>query len=71
MGRCIDMRTNVVLDDRLVSEALRLSKLRTKKSLIHKALEEFVTNHSRLDLREIRGQIEFSEDYDYKATREP
>ena len=67
--RCIPMRTNVVIDDNLIREALRLSNLKTKKELIHKALEEFIQNRKRLDLREIRGKIRFAEGYDYKKMR--
>jgi Arc/MetJ family transcription regulator len=63
------MRTNVVIDDKLIQEALRLSNLKTKKDLIHKALEEFIRNRKRLDLREVRGKIQFAEGYDYKKMR--
>lgn len=63
------MRTNIVLDDRLVKTALKISKIRTKRELITTALKEYVRNHSRLDLRELRGKICFREDYDYKALR--
>ncbi len=63
------MRTNIVLDDRLVKTALKISKVHTKRELITTALKEYVRNHSRLDLRELRGKIRFREDYDYKALR--
>ncbi len=67
--RCILMRTNVVIDDKLIQEAFRLTKLKTKKEIIHKALEEFIQNRKRLDLREVRGKIRFAEGYDYKKMR--
>lgn len=63
------MRTNVVIDDKLIQEAFRLSKIKTKKELIHKALEEFILNRKRLDLRELRGKIKFAEGYDHKEMR--
>lgn len=63
------MRTNIVLDDSLVNKALKISKLQTKKELITTALREYVINHSRLDLRDLRGRVSFREDYDYKALR--
>ena len=63
------MRTNIVLDDDLVSEALRHSRATTKKELIHTALREFVQTHSRLDLRELRGRVRFRRGYDHKALR--
>ncbi len=63
------MRTNIVLDDELVSEARKISGIQTKKELITTALKEFVRNHSRLDIRKLKGKISFREDYDYKSLR--
>ena len=67
--RCITMRTNVVIDDKLIDEALKLSKMRTKREVIQKALEEFVRNRKKLDLKHIRGKIAFYEGYDHKKLR--
>ncbi|HEY3276331.1 MAG TPA: type II toxin-antitoxin system VapB family antitoxin [Syntrophorhabdaceae bacterium] len=64
------MRTNTVLDEELVAEAFKLSKARTKKELVHEALEEFVESRKRLDLLDLAGKIKFAGDYDYKALRE-
>lgn len=63
------MRTNIILDDDLMKDAFRYSKVRTKKELIHRALKEFVENHKRMDIRNLRGKIQFREDYDYKKLR--
>ena len=63
------MRTNIVLDDNLIKKALKISHAHTKKELIATALLEFIRNHCRLDLRELRGKISFRKDYDYKALR--
>ena len=63
------MRTNIVLEDDLVSKALKISGLPTKKALITTALKEFIRNHSRLDIRKLKGKVSFSEGYDYKALR--
>ena len=63
------MRTNVVLDESLVDEALRLSNAKTKKELIHEALKEFVENRKRLNLLDLSGKIGFAEGYDYKGMR--
>jgi Arc/MetJ family transcription regulator len=64
------MRTNVVLNDELVAEALALSGVKTKKDLIDLALKELVMSRKRLDLLKLAGQIRFREGYDYKAARE-
>ena len=64
------MRTNIVLEDSLVKEALKYSKAKTKKEVIHQALEEFVKNRRRLNLLDLAGKIEFARAYDYKSLRE-
>jgi len=64
------MRTNIVLDDRLVKEALKLSRVKTKKEVVNQALKEFVENRKRLNLMDLFGKIEFAKNYNYKALRE-
>lgn len=64
------MRTNIELDQNLVREAQRLSRIKTKRALVHQALLEFVSNRKRLDLRELEGSYLIDEDYDYKALRQ-
>jgi len=63
------MRTNIVIDDTIMEKAMSISKLKTKKEVIERALNEYVMNHSRKDLSDLRGKIRFSDDYDYKALR--
>lgn len=63
------MRTNVVLDDELVREAMALSQVKTKRDLVDQALREFVAFRKRLDVRELRGSGLIDEAYDYKALR--
>lgn len=57
-GRCI-VRTNIDLDEALVEQAMKLTNVRTKKELVHQALHEFVENHGRRDMRELRGRVPF------------
>jgi len=64
------MRTNIILEDSLVKEALKYSRAKTKRELIHQALEEFVKNRRRRNLLDLAGKIEFAEGYDYKSLRE-
>lgn len=63
------MRTNIVLDDQLVQEAMSLAGLRTKRELVEQALREFVAVRKRLDLRELKGMGLIDEDYDHKRLR--
>ena len=64
------MRTNVVIDDYLITEAFKLTKLKTKKDLIRTALQELIENRKKMDLRKIKGKINFRDDYDYKKMRQ-
>jgi hypothetical protein len=52
-----------------MEEAFRYAPVTTKKELIHLALVEFVENHKRKDVRELKGVIKIADDYDYKAMR--
>jgi len=63
------MRTNVVIDDALMKEAMELSRAKTKKEVIHNALKEFINQRKRLELKEIRGKIKFASRYNYKQMR--
>ncbi|OLB20250.1 MAG: DUF2191 domain-containing protein [Acidobacteriales bacterium 13_2_20CM_55_8] len=53
------MATNLALDDKLIEEAQRSGKHKTKKEAVTAALEEYVRR---------RKQLRIS-DYDYKAER--
>jgi len=64
------MRTNIVLEDKLVKEAMKLARMKTKKELVNQALKEFVENRKRLNLMDLFGKIEFAKNYDYKALRQ-
>lgn len=64
------LRLNPALVDNLVNEAFKYAKdIHAKKELVEIALQEFVKNRKLKDLRELRGNVQFSEGYDYKAMR--
>ena len=66
-----NMRTNIVLDDKLVKEAFKISNAKTKKELVHLALEEYVRQHKTIkNLLDLKGKIVFEKDYNYKALRQ-
>ena len=63
------MRTNIALDENLVTEAMRYAKVRSKRELVDLALREFIAAHRRRDVSELFGKVEIDPDYDYKALR--
>ncbi len=56
------MRTNVVIDDRLMSHAMRTSGCRTKRSAIESGLRLLVQVNSQQKLRDLKGTITWEGD---------
>ena len=56
------MRTNVVIDDRLMSEALRASGFRTKRATIEAGLRLLVQVNSQKKLRKLKGKVAWEGD---------
>lgn len=63
------MRTNIFIDDELIKKAMFIASVSTKKDVVAIALQEFVDRHTRKNLADLYGKIEFADDYDYKAMR--
>ena len=63
------MRTNIVIDDDLINEAISLTGIRTKREVVNLALQELVAKRKKKDLFKLAGQIEFSDDFDHKKAR--
>ncbi|MEI8292493.1 MAG: type II toxin-antitoxin system VapB family antitoxin [bacterium] len=56
------MRTNIDLDEGLVSRGLLISGLRTKKDLVNMALKEFIRKNDQKKILELRGKIHWQGD---------
>jgi Arc/MetJ family transcription regulator len=71
MAMCdnLHMATNLALDDRLIEEARRAGKHKTKKSAVTAALAEYIQRRKQLRILEAFGGFEFDPAYDYKAER--
>ncbi len=54
------LRTNIEIDEKLVSEGLKLTHLKTKKDLVNYALKELVSKKKRKKLIEMRGKVEWT-----------
>jgi Arc/MetJ family transcription regulator len=63
------MATNLALDDRLVIQAQRIGKHKSKKDAVNAALAEYVRNRQQLRILDSVGTIDFDPGYDYKAER--
>ncbi|MCW2787309.1 MAG: uncharacterized protein JWP74_3826 [Marmoricola sp.] len=63
------MATNLAIDPELLSHALEVSGVRTKKEAVTIALEEFIARREQRKLLDLFGTLDWDEDYDYKSER--
>jgi len=63
------MPTNLALDDKLIEEARRAGKHKTKREAVSAALEEYVRRRKQVRILGAFGTFEFDPGYDHKAER--
>ena len=56
------MRTNIVIDDRLMKETLRLTGLTTKREAVELGLRTLVRLRKQADIRRLRGKLKWEGD---------
>ncbi len=56
------MRTNIVIDDSLMDEALKYSNNKTKKDTVEEALRLFITMKTQSDIRKYKGKLHWEGD---------
>jgi hypothetical protein len=66
---CRAMPTNLDIDDRLISEAKKLGRHRTKKQTVTAALDEYIRRRKQQRILSIFGTIDYDDGYDYKRER--
>lgn len=55
-------RTNIVLDDSLISKGLKITGLRTKKDLVDLALRELVRKEDQKSILALEGKVSWEGD---------
>jgi Arc/MetJ family transcription regulator len=58
------MRTNIVIDDKLMKETLRLTGLRTKREVVELGLRTIVRLRRQEEIRKFRGKLKWQGDLD-------
>ena len=58
------MRTNIVIDDQLMSEALKATGFSTKKEAVEEGLKLLVRRNKQQDIRKLRGKMKWEGDLD-------
>ena len=56
------MRTNIVIDDRLIADAMRLSGSRTKRQAVEESLRLMVRLKRQEKVRKLRGRLRWTAD---------
>ena len=53
------MRTNIELDDALMLQALKLSKIKTKREVVQEALKNYVAWMEKKQLLDLKGKVKW------------
>ncbi len=56
------MRTNIVIDDNLMAEAIELSQLKTKKAVVETGLRLLIQIKKQERIKRLRGQLKWDGD---------
>lgn len=51
------MRTNIVLDDKLIQRAQKLTGIKTKREVVHEALRLLILLNEQAEVRAWRGKM--------------
>jgi len=66
------MRTNIVIDDQLMADALKASGLRKKKDAVELGLKLLVRKNEQQAIRRLRGKLRWEGDLDeMRGGRDP
>jgi len=57
-------RTNVVLDDNLVEDCIKITGIKTRKALIDHALRELLRHENQMKILDLKGNINWEGNLD-------
>ena len=58
------MRTNIVIDDKLMTDALRVTGLKTKREAVELGLRTVLRLSKQAEIRRLRGKLQWQGDLD-------
>lgn len=58
------MRTNIVIDDNLMRETLRVTGLKTKRDAVEEGLRTLLRLGTQAGIRQLRGKLDWQGDLD-------
>lgn len=63
------MPTNLAIDDRLLENAKKLGRHRTKRETVNAALAEYIGRRKQQEIVQLFGAVEYDKRYDHKRER--
>jgi len=58
------MRTNIVIDDKLMADALKATGLQTKKEAVEEGLKALIKLQKQTSIRSLKGKLNWDGDLD-------
>ena len=62
------MRTNIVIDDKLMRDTLRATGLKTKREAVEQALQTLLRLSQQAEIRRFRGKLDWQGNLDTMRT---
>lgn len=62
------MRTNIVIDDKLMAAALKATGLPTKREAVEEGLKALIRLNKQADIRSLRGKLKWEGDLEDMRT---
>jgi Arc/MetJ family transcription regulator len=62
------MRTNIVIDDKLMNEALKATGLKTKREAVELGLQTLIKLNKQAGIKELKGKLKWDGDLDAMRT---
>jgi Arc/MetJ family transcription regulator len=62
------MRTNIVIDDKLMRDTLRATGLKTKRQAVEEGLRTLLRLSKQAEIRHLRGKLDWQGDLDAMRT---
>ena len=63
------MATNLQIDDKLITRAVRLGHHRTKKASVTQALTDYIHHIEQENILSLFGTVDYASSHDYKKQR--
>jgi len=64
----LSMRTNIVIDDNLMSDALQITGLKTKKEAVELGLKALIRLKKQEEIKKFKGKLKWEGDLDSMRT---